>query len=87
MDAKEYLGSNLFNENLEKCNMQLAKTNEYKFLVSFCDGWCDGVLSFYAEDEDQAYEQAMDYVGDKLATAFPELDIPYSVEFFGEGDD
>ena len=52
----------------------------YKFLVSICHGWCDGFLEIKAENEDEAYEKAMDYVGDKLADAFPDLDIPFNVE-------
>jgi len=54
----------------------------YSFLVSLCGGWCEGVLSFYAEDEDKAYEKAMNYVGEKLSEAFPKLDIVYTVELY-----
>lgn len=57
---------------------------EYKFLVSMCGGWCNGTISFYAEDEDEAYGKAMDYIGDKLSDMFPELDILYSVELYEE---
>lgn len=60
---------------------------EYKFLVSMCGGWCNGTLSIHAEDEDEAYDKAMDYVGDKLSDAFPELDILYSVELYEEDGD
>lgn len=55
---------------------------EYKFLVSMCGGWCNGTLVIKAEDEDEAYDKAMDYVGDKLSDAFPDLDIEYNVELY-----
>lgn len=71
----------------KKCDKKTEKGKEYKFLVSMCGGWCNGTLSFYAEDEDEAYEKAMDYVGDKLSDAFPELDIPYNVESYEEDGD
>ena len=60
---------------------------EYKFLVNMCGGWCNGTLVIKAEDEDEAYDKAMDYVGDKLSDAFPELDIPYGVELYEEDGD
>jgi hypothetical protein len=59
----------------------------YKFLVSMCGGWCNGTLVIKAEDEDEAYDKAIDYVRDKLSDAFPELDILYSVELYEEDGD
>lgn len=61
--------------------------NKYKFLVSICGGWCNGTLVFYAKDEDEAYDMVMGHVGEQLSETFPELDIPYSVELYEEGDD
>lgn len=52
----------------------------YKFLVSLCGGWCNGFLEIEAENEDIAYNKAMDFVADKLVDAFPMLDIHYNVE-------
>lgn len=52
----------------------------YKFLVSLCGGWCNGNIEIAAENEEAAYEKAMDYVADKLVKAFPTLDIEYNVE-------
>lgn len=53
---------------------------EYKFSVSICGGWCNGHLVFEAENEEAAYEDAMDYVVGRLMAAFPELDMDYDVE-------
>lgn len=52
----------------------------YTFTVFLCGGLCDGNISIEAENEDIAYDKAMDYVADKLTEAFPELDIAYDVE-------
>ena len=52
----------------------------YKFAVSLCGGWCSGALNIEAENQDTAYEKAMDYVANKLVKAFPKLDIAYDVE-------
>lgn len=52
----------------------------YRFGVGLCGGWSSGSIKIKAENEDVAYEQAMDYVANKLAKAFPELDIEYNVE-------
>ena len=52
----------------------------YKFAVSLCGGWCGGLLKIKAENEDVAYEKAMNYVVNKLVKAFPTLDIEYNVE-------
>lgn len=52
----------------------------YKFAVSLCDGWCCGYLEIDAENEDEAYDMAMDYVAEKLNESFPTLGIDYNVE-------
>ena len=52
----------------------------YKFAVSLCRGWCNGNISIDANNEEEAYDKAMDYVVDKLVKAFPTLDIEYNVE-------
>jgi hypothetical protein len=52
----------------------------YEFLVSLCGGWCDGSLVIEAENEDAAYNKAMDFVEDKLVESFPMLEIDYNVE-------
>lgn len=53
---------------------------EYKFAVSLCNGWCDGTITVKAKDREDAYDKAMDLIGNKLMKAFPDLDIPYNVE-------
>lgn len=52
----------------------------YKFAVSLCGGWCDGLLEIKAKDESTAYEKAMDYVVNRLSKHFPTLSIDYDVE-------
>lgn len=52
----------------------------YEFLVSLCGGWCNGSIFIDANDENEAYNKAMDHVANKLVKAFPTLDIEYSVE-------
>jgi hypothetical protein len=52
----------------------------YKFLVSLCGGWCNGSIEVTAENEEAAYDKAMDMVVEKLVKAFPTLDIAYDVE-------
>ena len=52
----------------------------YKFLVSLCGGWCNGNIEVAAENEEAAYDKAMDMVAEKLVEAFPTLDIEYDVE-------
>lgn len=59
----------------------------YKFLVSLCGGWCNGFLEIEAENEDIAYNKAMDFVVDKLVDAFPMLDIHYNVECDNSDDE
>lgn len=52
----------------------------YKFLVSLCGGWCNGHIEIKANNEEEAYNKAMDHVVNKLVKAFPTLDIEYNVE-------
>lgn len=52
----------------------------YKFAVSLCGGYCGGSLEVKAEDEEKAYEKAMNCVANRLVKAFPTLDIEYNVE-------
>jgi hypothetical protein len=53
---------------------------EYKFAVSLCGGWCNGHIEIKENNENDAYEKAMDHVVGKLVEAFPDLDIEYNVE-------
>ena len=52
----------------------------YKFAVSLGGLWCGGHIEITADNEEIAYEKAMDYVVNKLVEAFPTLDIQYNVE-------
>lgn len=52
----------------------------YRFAVSLCNGWCDGLLNIKAKNEDDAYKRAMNYVGNKLTKTFPTLGIDYNIE-------
>lgn len=55
--------------------------NEYTFKVKLCDGkYCDGGITVGAENEDDAYDMAMDYISTKLAEALPDLDISIEIE-------
>ena len=55
--------------------------NEYEFKVKFCDGnYCDGNIKVVANNEEKAYEMAMDYILEKLAKVFPELGIEVAIE-------
>ena len=54
---------------------------EFKYQVAFCDGYfCDGYIKVEANNEDDAYNKATDYVLGKLANAFPELGIDVYIE-------
>lgn len=66
--------------------METKNKKDYEFLVSICNGWCNGTLVFSANNEDEAYEMAIEYVGNKLTEAFPELDIEYTVEIYDTSD-
>ena len=59
----------------------------YKFTVSLCGGWCSGYLEFEAENEDKAYDMAMNHVAYTLAESFPTLDIDYYVECENSDDE
>lgn len=52
--------------------------NKYIYSVSF--GYTSGKLSVAAANEDEAQDKILESIGEKLADAFPELDIEYSVE-------
>lgn len=52
----------------------------YKFAVILCGGYCGGYLEIKANNEDEAYSIAEDYVAEGLVKAFPTLDIPYNIE-------
>ena len=41
----------------------------------------------FGNSVDEAYNAMMDIVGHRLAKAFPELDIPYSIELVEESED
>ena len=54
---------------------------EYTFKVRLCGGYeSDGNVVVEAENEDIAYDMALNYVCDKLADALPELGIDVTVE-------
>ena len=53
---------------------------EYKFYVILCGGYCGGEMTIKAENSDEAYDKAMDDIGQKLYKTFPDLDIDYDVE-------
>lgn len=52
--------------------------NMYEFKIDF--GSVFGGMSIAAKSEEEAQEKMMDIVSERLADAFPELDIEYSVE-------
>ena len=55
--------------------------NEYVYKVKLCDGnYCKGNIKVKADNEDEAYEMVMDDVLEKLAKAFPELEIEVAIE-------
>ena len=59
----------------------IDKIGCYEFSILLCGGYTNGTIKIYASDEDTAYRKALEYVGETLYKAFPELDIEYSVEF------
>lgn len=63
---------NAINAGEETCN--------YKFVVNLCGGSAGGTITVEASNEGDAYEKAMDFVLNKLADAFPTLDIEVGVE-------
>lgn len=55
--------------------------NEYSFAVKLCDGnYCNGNIIIKADNQNAAYDEALNYVCEKLYEALPELDIEVSVE-------
>ena len=61
--------------------------NEYKYKVNFGDGYqADGEISVFGLNEYNAQQDALRMVGEKLHSAFPELDIEYSLELIEEDD-
>lgn len=55
--------------------------NEYRYKVCLCDGYyCNGNISVKADTEEEAYNQVMDYVLNRLANALPELGIDVAIE-------
>lgn len=52
---------------------------KYTFSVSLCNGCACGNIIIESQNENDAYQNALDYVCDKLAFALPELDIEVSV--------
>ena len=51
------------------------------------DGSCLGKMHVTENSVDEAYDAMMDIIGHRLAKAFPELDIPYSIELVEESKD
>lgn len=61
--------------------------NEYKYKVNFGDGYqADGEISVFGLNEYNAQQDALRMVGEKLHSAFPDLDIEYSLELIDEDD-
>lgn len=65
----------------------MSKLKEYHFYVQICGGYADGKITVEAVSESEAYDKAIDYVGNKLYDALPELDIEYSVEIDEEDEE
>ena len=61
---------------------------EYEFKVFMgpdgIDGPCLGKMRVTENSADEAYSVMLDIIGCRLAEAFPELDIPYSIELVEE---
>lgn len=59
-----------------------AKEYEFKIFIGSdgIDGSCLGKMHVTENSVDEAYDAMMDIIGRRLAKAFPELDIEYSVE-------
>lgn len=57
----------------------------YIYKVCLCDGhYCNGSIAVEAETEEEAYNNAMDYVLTRLASSLPELGIDVSIELEDE---
>lgn len=65
----------------------MSKLKEYNFYVQICGGYADGNIVIKAKSESEAYDEAIEYVGNKLYNAFPELDIEYNVEIDEEDEE
>ena len=59
---------------------ELPKVTNYEFVVNLCGGCCGGHITISATTEEEAYNEAANYVASKLTKAFPMLDIEYNVE-------
>lgn len=57
-----------------------AISKKYSFNVFICDGLCNGTIEIAGANENDAYDNAMTFVAQTLATAFPTLGIDYHVE-------
>lgn len=54
---------------------------KYIYKVRLCDGcYCNGNIAVKADDEEDAYDMAMDYILITLANALPELGIDVDIE-------
>lgn len=66
-----------------------AKEYEFKIFIwpGGTDGSCLGKMHVTENSVNEAYNAMMDIIGHRLAKAFPELDIPYSIELVEESED
>ena len=62
----------------------LFSTNSIEYGI---DGPCLGKMRVTENSADEAYSVMLDIIGCRLAEAFPELDIPYSIELVEERED
>lgn len=67
------------------------EAKEYEFKIFILSGGTDGSylgkMHVTENSVDEAYDAMMDIIGHRLAKAFPELDIPYSIELVEESED
>jgi len=54
--------------------------NKYKYSVMICGGYANGFITVEAENQDDAYDKAMDSFVERWVKTFPELDVDYNVE-------
>ena len=66
-----------------------AKEYEFKIFIGpdGIDGPCFGKMCVIENSADEAYDAMMDIISHRLVKAFPELDIPYSIELVEESED
>ncbi len=57
---------------------------EYKARLALCGVWCNGTISVYGYNFEDAYDAAIQEIGMDLNRMFPNLDIEYSVEIIEE---